>query len=174
MISFLRRLQRQFALNLRKRFALNDYLDRLGPLLVERYGLAESYSRARIEQTIAKYSLSRRYYHYALAMYCDEETFVGWMDERSRASSSWLRRVVRFGDPYRTAPVRVEAPSVPMAAATQRGLRKAYADAFHRLRHEVAEKYNGGSLHFVPQPEPDIPMDNGDNNAAALRYGRFL
>jgi hypothetical protein len=152
----------------RKHIAISRYLDPLGPLLVKRYGASEWYSHARIHRTIVEHRLSLRYLHYAFAMYGDRASFIRWMEQPRRVAppvdlSRWVA-----DHPYRA---RRSVPAGGETVEARALLAQAYGDAYERLRAEVATEHNGGRRQFLPRISEDIGMDNGDNVAAAARWG---
>ena len=56
------------------RKALNQYVFRLGPALVKRYGSSEQYTVLQIEKTARQLHLDMRYLPYAIALYRHEES----------------------------------------------------------------------------------------------------
>ncbi len=66
MISFIQK----FKLN----NALKDYLYKLGPALVKRYGQSEQYTVMQIKKTAKSLGLNMRFIRYAVAMYRHQES----------------------------------------------------------------------------------------------------
>jgi hypothetical protein len=75
----------------RKRKALESYSTVLGPRLRGRFGRREHYTADEVISTVGIYRLSRTYLCYALAMYCDRETFDAYHAERGDAACSYAR-----------------------------------------------------------------------------------
>ncbi len=150
---------------LRKNFAIRSYLQRLGPLLVRRYGVADSYSPGRVLATIARHHLSQRHAEYACAMFTTRERFAQWMEERHLADEQPVI-IKEIAYPYRS---RLHpAPAVDPIPVDWRGI-------FDALRAEVAEQYANGSQRFVPREEHHFEQySNGDNASAAARWGPGL
>jgi hypothetical protein len=71
----------------RKRKALESYRHVLGPRLRATWGRREQYSPEEVVVTAATYHLSETFLCYALAMYCDRESFDRYHLERGETCS---------------------------------------------------------------------------------------
>jgi hypothetical protein len=60
---------------LRKRLALRAYRRKLAPALIHRYGREKHYTPAQVRKTVEALALSADYVCYALAAFCDRDSF---------------------------------------------------------------------------------------------------
>ncbi len=141
--------------------ALALYVHELPPVLVERYGYAETYSPGQVCTAIEKAGLSTRAREYACAMFCSRVRFVEWVtsatlstdgDEAGKAGAE------AGGGPYRT---EAEAP----VDEEDRGAR------YRSLREEVAEEHNEGSQRFMARVAPGSGGGGDDAGAVANEGG---
>lgn len=83
----------------RRRSDLRSYRHRLRPALVERYGRVPSYTPAQVRTTAQLLGLSMDSICFALAMFCDRESFDADHAERGEACDfdAMLHAVREFG-----------------------------------------------------------------------------
>src|SRR5687767_733213 len=94
------------------RRAIQQYVDRLGCALVERYGAEGSYSIAQVRTTIAGERMSLAHLAYACAMFCGRGEFARWMQDLGGPVET-LAAPESVGHPYR------EALGIPPCKRTQ-------------------------------------------------------
>ena len=54
--------------------AIDDYINKLGPALLKRYGGARQYTVKQVEKTVKSLGLEKQYIPYAIAMYRHDES----------------------------------------------------------------------------------------------------
>lgn len=75
----------------RKRKALESYRHVLGPKLRATWGRKEHYTPDEVVVTASTYHLSESFLCYALAMYCDRESFDRYHHEQGDSACSYVR-----------------------------------------------------------------------------------
>jgi hypothetical protein len=84
---------RAWLLRTRRRRALSEYIARLGPALIARYGEDEHYAPGRIRRTVSTLKLSERFVVHAVAMYASADQFVDDLRDGERADAAGLRKL---------------------------------------------------------------------------------
>jgi hypothetical protein len=131
----------------RKWLAMRRYMRRLPAVLVERYGIADSYPVPRVRAALEASGLGLEYAPHAYAMFATPASFSKWWAETRTAGVPLpVIPVVPDAGPFRTSAAPAPEPDDEGDDPEE----EAEALFAYRALRADARRYNGGDDRFVP------------------------